>query len=302
MNKDCKLIYEAYAARQKVVNEAPIYADDLGFTGDFEKAPGGGYGIGKAAGREGVSKTEMANRVLNLVKTKLFKPAQHTIDGKEYQLYYPGSKMKFRAELENLLKKELKLGGTEAKYTARIVDNLLNVLRVDVEGGTAANPAQVKKAVEAGAQGKPVASGEPAGPQPAPATPAANSYVKTFAKFIPEFAKIFAELPDELTIEPNEDFYDSKEFKQEVVDAITKVYDENKAKDKEYLSDFISSVKFKNGYIPSSEAKAKEGEGSGEVENIEDYPEADEPTSIARELGYVGRGNSFDEFDRYSTN
>ena len=125
MNKDVQFIFEAYLSKKKVVTEAPIYADDLGYTSDFEKAPGKGYGIGKVAAKEGKSKAEIANRVLNAIKTKLFKPAAHTVDGKEYQLYYPGSKMKFRTDLENLIKNELKLGGTEAKYTARIVDNLL---------------------------------------------------------------------------------------------------------------------------------------------------------------------------------
>jgi hypothetical protein len=294
MNKDCKFIYEAYASKRKIVSEAPIYADELGFTGDIEKAPGGGYGIGKVAAREGLSKTEIANKILQLVKTKLFKPASHTVEGKEYQLYYPGSKMKFRTELENLIKKELKLGGTEAKYTARIVDNLLNVLRIDVEGGAAANPIQVKKAVVAGAQGQSISSAELAGPKAAPVAAAANTYVKAFAKFIPEFAKIYAELPDEVTIEPGEDFYDSKEFKQEVVDVITKVYDENRAKDKEYVIDFIDSVKYKNGYVPSSEAKAKEGEGTGEQPTIDEYPEDDDVTSELRSMGAIGSRRGYD--------
>jgi len=294
MNKDCKLIYEAYASKKKVVSEAPIYADELGYTGDIEKAPGGGYGIGKAATREGLSKTEIANRILQLVKTKLFKPASHTVEGKEYQLYYPGSKMKFRTELENLIQKELKLGGTEAKYTARIVDNLLNVLRVDVEGGAAANPVQVKKAVVAGAQGQSISSAEPAGLQAPTTAPQANTYVKAFAKFIPEFAKIYAELPDEVTIEQGEDFYDSNEFKQEVIDAITKVYDGNRAKDKEYVFDFIDSVKYKNGYIPSAEAKAKEGEGTGEAPNIDEYPEDDDVTGELRSMGAIGGRRGFD--------
>jgi hypothetical protein len=297
MNKDCKFIFEAYKAKNNIVTEAPIYADDLGYTGDIEKSPGGGYGIGKAASKEGVSKTEVANRILQLVKTKLFKPALHTIEGKEYQLYYPGSKMRFRAELESLIKKELKLSGTEARYTARVVDNLLNVLRVDVEGGTAANPSQVKKAVIAGVQGQPVASGEPASSEviPAiPAAPAAKTYVKNFTRFIPEYAKIFAELPDEISISGEGDFYDSEELKQEVLDAITKVYNETKAKDKEYITDFIDSVKYKNGYIPSAEAKAKEGEGTGEAPIVDEYPEDDTATGELRSMGAIGGRRGYD--------
>ena len=41
------------------------------------------------------------------------------------------SESEINEALENLIKSELKLGGTEAKYTARVIDNLLNVVRVD---------------------------------------------------------------------------------------------------------------------------------------------------------------------------
>jgi len=285
MNNDCQLIFEAYLKSKQRLTEAPIYGtDDLGYTGDIESAPGRGYGIGKAAQREGKSKAEIANALLDIIKKKLFKPVPHTIDGKEYQLFYPGSKMKFRTELEHLIKSELKLGGTEAKYTARVVDNLLNVLRVDAEGGVASTPAAVKNAVTAGIQNKPVVSQNTAAhttAQPAQA----NTYVKTFAKFIPEFAKIFSELPDEITPAKSEDFYDSNEFKEEVKNAIIKVYDVNKANDKELVADFISSVKHKNGYIPSSEAAQKEGEGSGEAPTVDEYPEDDDATSELRNMG-----------------
>ena len=108
---------------------------------------------------------------------------------------------------------------------------------------------------------------------------------------------IFVELPDEITY-TGSDFYDSKELRNEVVEAITRAFDENAAKDKEMIQDFIDSLKFKNSYTPASEKK--EGEGTGEEPTIEEYPEEDEPTSIARELGYKG-GRSFDEFDKYST-
>lgn len=297
MNKDSKLIFEAYLTKKQVVNEAPIYADDLSYTGDIEKAPGKGYGIGKVAAKEGKTKAEIANRLLGVIKTKLFKPAAHTVDGKEYQLYYPGSKMKFRTDLENLIKNELKLGGTEAKYTARIVDNLLNVLRVDVEGGAAANPVQVKQAVVSGIEGKPVAQGTQSAPATAPAAPVSNSFVKNEVRFIKEWMPIFSELPDEISVAKG-DIYDSPELRNEVIEAITRAYDEKMSKDNELVQDFIDSLKYKKAYTPASERA--EGEGTGEEPTIEEYPEEDEPTSIARELGYKG-GRSFDQFDKYST-
>jgi len=300
MNKDCKLIFEAYLAKTPLI-EAPICGDDLSYTGDFEKAPGGGYGIGKAAAREGKSKTDIANQLLNAIKTKLFKPESHMVDGKEYSLYYPGSKMKFRSDLEKLIKSELKIGGTEAKYTARVVDNLLNVVKVDLEGGTSANPIQVKKAVTAGIENKPVSKSGDVAPAPAsaPVTPAKSGvFMKNpNVRFIREWMPIFNELPDEINIS-GDDVYDSKELRNAVIDAITSAYDDSKSKDKELVQDFIDSLKFKNSYLPYKEKQ--EGEGTGEVETVDEYPEEDEPTALARELGYRG-GRSFDEFDKYST-
>lgn len=295
MNKDCKLIFEAYNTKKQVLNEAPIYgAGDIGYSGDFETAPGKGYGIGQVAAKEGKPMADVANRLLAAIKTKLFKPAKHLIDGKEYDLYYPGSKMKFRTELENLIKNELQIGGTQAKYTARIVDNLLNVVRIDAEGGTAAAPNQVKQAVNAGVQGKKVIA--PGTPSTAPAqtepVAKANTFVKNSnVRFIKEWMPIFVELPDEITVEDG-DIYDSPELKREVVEAITRAYDQKMASDKEVVQDFIDSLKFKNSYIPSSEVP--EGEGSGEVETVEEYPEDDDVTGELRSMGAIGGRKGFD--------
>jgi hypothetical protein len=294
MNKDCKLIFEAYLVKKPVISEAPIYGmGDIGYSGDFESAPGKGYGIGKVAAKEGKPMADVANRLLAAIKTKLFKPAKHVVDGKEYDLYYPGSKMKFRTELENLIKTELKLGGTEAKYTARIVDNLLNVVRVDAEGGTAASPHQVKQAVDAGVKGKAVIAPGTPGTSPAqPEAPKANSFVKNpNARFIKEWMPIFVELPDEITIEKG-DIYDSPELKNEVIEAITRAYDQKMANDKEVVQDFIDSLKFKSSYTPASEKK--EGEGTGEVETVEEYPEDDLPTSELRGMGALPGRRGYD--------
>ena len=296
MNNDCNLIFEAYLSKKRVLNEAPIYGPgDLDYTADIENTPGGGYGVGTAAAKEGKTKTEIANRILTAVKTKLFKPAMHTIDGKEYQLYYPGSKMKFRIELEKLIKNELKIGGTAAKYTARVIDNLLNVLRVDVEGGAAASPVQVKQAIDTAVQDKPVS--DAGATPPAPTQAAANVFVKDpVVRFIKEFMLIFVELPDEITIAGNKEFYESDELHNEVVEAITRAYDDAKAKDKELVNDFIDSLKHKNSYTPQVEAQAKEGEGTGEAPTVDEYPEGDDVyTAAKQEFGLrqqpVDKGN-----------
>jgi len=284
MNNDCSLIFEAYLKKKNVLSEAPIYGmGDMSYTGDIEKAPGGGYGVGKAAAREGKTKADVANNLLAAIKTKLFKPSSHIVDGTEYQLFYPGSKMKFRTDLENLIKSELKLGGTEAKYTARVIDNLLNVVRVDAEGGVNTTPVKVKQAVVSGMKDQAVTGAESPDGSPLDVTAKSNTYLKNpLTRFIKEFMPIFVELPDEIKIEKG-DLYDSPELENEVIEATRRAYDDAKAKDKELIRDFIDSLKFKNSYTPASEAK--EGEGTGESPTVDDIPEDDDVTSELRNMG-----------------
>jgi hypothetical protein len=278
-----------------VLSEAPIYGmGDMGYTGDIEKAPGGGYGVGKAAAREGKTKADIANNLLAAIKSKLFKPSSNVVDGKEYQLFYPGSKMKFRTDLENLIKTELKLGGTEAKYTARVIDNLLNVVRVDAEGGVNTTPVKVKQAVDAGMKNQAVTGAEHPAGSPLDVAKTSNTYVKNPAtRFIREFMPIFVELPDEIKIEKG-DVYESPELENEVIEATRRAYDDTKAKDKEFVKDFIDSLKYKNSFTPASEAK--EGEGTGEAPMVDEYPEGDDVyTAAKQEFGLrqqpVDKGN-----------
>ena len=82
-NKDSRLIFEAYAKTQ-LISEIPVLGpEDLGFSSDPRKSAGGGYGF------KGLS-DEQVKGLINTIKTKLFKPSSHTVDGVEYQLYYPG--------------------------------------------------------------------------------------------------------------------------------------------------------------------------------------------------------------------
>jgi phenylpyruvate tautomerase PptA (4-oxalocrotonate tautomerase family) len=290
MNKDSQLIFEAYLEKKAaILKEAPIYGDlDTGYTGDIEKAPGDGYGVGAAAKREGKSKKEIADKLLNVIKTKLFKQVKNVVNGKEYQLFYPGSKMKFRSDLEKLIKNELKIGGTQARYTARIVDNLLNVLRVDPEGGVVTEPRQVEKALDAGVEGKSTAIEV----QPSAPVSTANKFVKNEnVRFIKEWQPIFIELPEEIEVQKG-DLYDSPELKNEVIEAITRAYDKKMASDNEVVQDFIDSLKYKNSYVPYTEKP--EGEGSGEVETVEEYPEDDDATAELRNMGAIPGRRGYD--------
>jgi len=287
MNKDSKLIFEAY--KQNIINEAPpaYSAGDLSYTGDVENAPGGGYGIGKKAAKEGKSKTEIANDLIKKIQTALFKSEPHTVDGIEYTLYYPGNEMKLKNDLVNIVQKELGLGKTEATYTARIIKNLSNiVVKDEATGGTVSRPEVIKKAVADGMQGK----------ESTPAAPVKTETVYEIDKSvkIPNagIRSIVISLPDEDVPE--------KEILGVLKSAISEYNDKpgiDPIKIKSY--DLLDQLK-EAGVIKEKqvERQAAEGEGSGEVETMDEYPEADDVGSVARELGFTSRGRGGDSFDK----
>jgi len=281
MNNDSKLIFEAYL-QKKMLNEAPpAYAmGDLDISEpSLKSAPGGGYGLKKAAAKSGKSMKEVSDELVKKIQSQLFKPESHTVDGVEYTLFYPGNEMKLRNDLHSLIQKELGLGKTEAGYTARIVRNMLNiVVKDEVTGGIAVAPEKVKDAVKAGAA-KPVK------------TETVYEIEKSVKVPDKSLRKFILSLPDEDVPE--------KEILGVLKNAI-KEYNDTPGLSKEdmlkmrslELVDKLTEL----GVLRTKqvEAKQKEGEGSGEVETIEDYPETDTAGSVARELGYIGRGRGFD--------
>jgi len=131
MNNDSKLIFEAYLQKKQMLNEAPpAYAmGDLDIPEPkLKSAPGGGYGLKKAAAKTGKSIKEVSDALVKKIQSELFKPEEHTVDGIEYKLYYPGNEMKLRNDLQNLVQKELGIGKTDAVYTARIIRNMLTMV------------------------------------------------------------------------------------------------------------------------------------------------------------------------------
>ena len=276
-NSDCKLIFEAYA---KSLNEAPIYS-----TGDLDipepklkTAPGGGYGLGKAAAKSGKSLKEITDDLVKKIQTTLFKPEPHTVDGVEYTLFYPGSDMKFKNDLVGLIQKELGLGKTDAGYTARIVRNMLNVVVKDEQtGGTVVKPEKVKAAVQAGAANEPVSA--PTEPAPKKATETETVFEIDKSKKIEDRAlrSIVFSLPDEDVAE--------KEIISVLKTAISEYNDKPGIEPIKIRSfDLFDTLK-EAGIIREKqvEKKTAEGEGSGEIETIEDFPEGDEVTSAARQ-------------------
>lgn len=265
MDHDSKLIFEAY------LKEMAKYGPEaLKFKTDPRQGAGGGYGL------KGLS-DEQINSLIKTIETKLFKPAHNVVNGVEYKLFYPGSKDKFKAELVNLLRSELKLGSTVAGYTARIVNNLLDVIEADDVGNTVAQPKEVEKAVEVGAQ--PTAE-----TQPAAAKPVKTETVYEIDKSIPLTDKKIKAIVYSL---PDEDVHE-KEILSVLKNAI-KEYNEAPGRSKEDAVkiksfDLIDILK-QAGVLKEKqvEKKAPEGEGSGEIETIEDYPEGDDVYSTAKQ-------------------
>lgn len=290
MNSDSKLIFEAYLKSKQLISEIPAYASgDLNIPGEkLKSAPGGGYGLKKASQKTGKSIEEVTSELVKKIQTQLFKPENHTVDGVEYNLYYPGNEMKLRNDLQSLIQQELGIGKTDAGYTARIVRNLLNIIvKDDVTGGIAAKPEKINVAVKT-----------------AVAKPAKMETVYEIDKSvkIPEknIKSLVLSLPDEDVPE--------KELLGVLKNAISEYNDKPGLGKEDIIKlrslDLVDKLT-ELGVLKTKQVETKsqkEGEGTGEVETIDDYPEADEPTSVARELGYIGGGNSFDEFDKYSTN
>lgn len=281
MNRDSKLIYEAYINRKMLQEAPPAYAiGDLDISEPkLKAAPGGGYGLKKAAAKTGKTIKQISDEIVKKIQTQLFKPEPHTVDGVEYSLYYPGSEMKLRNDLQNLVQKELGLGKTEAGYTARILRNMLNiVVKDEATGGVAVKADRVEDAVKT-----------------AVAKPVKTETVYEIDKSVGVSDKALKAL---LYALPDEDVHE-KEILSTIKDAI-KEYNDTPGLSKDKILkikpmeafDKLSEV----GALKSKqkEVEAKEGEGTGEVETIEDYPESDEPTSVAKELGYVGRGAGYD--------
>lgn len=283
-DNDSKLIFEAYT---NALNEAPIYsAGDLDIPEPkLKTAPGGGYGLGKAATKSGKTMKEIADDLVRKIQTTLFKPEPHTVDGAEYTLFYPGSDMKFKNDLVGLIQKELGLGKTEAGYTARIVRNMLNVVVKDEQtGGKVARPEKVKAAVQAGAAGETVA------------TPAPKSTTTETVYEIDKSVAIADKVLKSLVIGLPDEDVPEKEILG-VLKAALSEYNDKPGIEPLKLKSFDLLDKLKEAGVLKEkqvEKEAPEGEGSGEVETIEDYPESDDVGTVAKELGYVGRGRGVD--------
>jgi hypothetical protein len=312
-NNDSKLIFEAYLNNKKILNELDYGAMDVGgsFGGVIKKAkagelPGKGYLIGSIADSLGISSEEAANKLTSAVFSNLFKQQKATVAGQEVAYFNPAkNKDQFLVEVKkaivkalDALKREnpsLKVPGSDAvrTYTARILANLGEFVtdvvptKVGMKAPIAAVKYLRKAVVNAEKPSAEVESTE-------------ETYVRNNVRFIPEFQKVFAEMPDEIIVGKGKNLYTSDEFKEAIKDAVLQAFDEKKLKEPDFLENLISSIEYKNGFVLSQNKAEKEGEGTGEVTTIE-TDDSDTPTDILRDLGMWKPETGFDEFDKFST-
>lgn len=311
MDNDSKLIFEAY----KLISELDIGTDWAGgpsptIRQKIKSAPGGGYLIGSIAKSLNISLEEAADKLTAAIFPRLFKQKPGVINGKEVGYINPSrNEDQFRIAIKTaigLALKDLKIQypelnvpGSDALkgYTARVIANLGDFYRDYAVGGkgvvtTVKSAKEVKKAIKS--------AEAPAGAEQ-PAVPSTETtYVRGMTRFIPDFQKVFVELPDEITVSSDQDLYDTEEFNSALRDAILQAYDAKTASDKEFVTTFVDSLKYKNAYVKSDAKKEKEGEGTGEISTL-DSDDAETPTDILKDLGAWEPDTGFDDFDRYST-
>lgn len=311
MDRDSKLIFEAY----RLVNELDIGTDWAGGPSQvirkkISTAPGGGYLIGSIAKSLNISLEDAADKLTAAIFPRLFKQKPGIINGKEVGYINPSrNEDQFRLAIKTAIglalkdlkiqHPELQVPGSDALkgYTARVIANLGDFYR-DYTAGEKGVIAPVKsvKAVKDAVKNA-ESSKETSQPETAPTE---TTYVRSMARFIPDFQKVFVELPDEITVSSDRDLYDSEEFGAALRDAIMQAYDVKTASDKEFVTTFVDSLKYKNAYVKSDSKKEKEGEGSGEISTIE-TDDSETPTDILKDLGAWEPDVGFDDFDRYST-
>jgi len=233
MNKDSKLIFEAY---KKKLEEMAKYAKTIGFKQDPRTHKSGGYGL------KGFTDEQMQS-LKQAIETKLFKPEHSNVNGEEFNLLYPGSKEKFRAEIANLLNSEFGMTSTKSGYTARIIDNLLDVISTDDVGATVAQRAEVDNAIERGAEGK-----DNTGVEVDVEGPEADNVLDSYAKGeypvnTPEYKEILDELKPIYKVRKGEDVLTSPELVGDINLAIKKLKRENPKFDTD-AETFLSDVKF----------------------------------------------------------
>lgn len=285
MDLDNKLIFEAYKQHSaKLLTEAPIdMAGDITTEPITKKTlPGQGkaYGAGAISRIAAATKkseeeigTEMAKEILSHAKER------KVIDGKEVY-HFSGDPKTFINELVPVFKDKFGIPASQAGYTINyIMMYLLNAKKTS--GGLKMDASKVKAVRAAKAAAAPAA----------PTSISGNTELEIHKDVAVEDKKI-KQLVFNLFDEPAT----AKEWIAEIKlkkDQYNDEHEDDKIAD--LAPDILSSLIASGVLKPSKAAQAeKEGEGSGEIETIDDIPETDDAGTVARELGMVRRGRGFD--------
>lgn len=165
MNKDSQSIFEAYLKtskpKQVVVTEAPVYGDEASFDSGAiarrGKPVAGGKELpyGYVMGQDEAGTTDVVNRVLDIVKTRVFSREPKNIEGKNFDLYYAGTPEDFKVAVGNAIIEVLGLDPakkhTSARdYAARVfISDVLKAKKVPGADGIVANAPAVNPAAAA---------------------------------------------------------------------------------------------------------------------------------------------------------
>jgi len=281
MDLDSKLIFEAYQSR--LVSEAPIeMGGSIDVTPVVKKTlPGQGkaYGAGAIAKIAAATNKPEADIAKDMATTILGHTKERkVVDGKEVY-YFPGDPKTFINELTPIFNKKYGIPASMAGFTVNyILIYLLNAKKTS--GGLKMDASRVKAAKAA--------------------TAAAAPKVKLETVYeIDKSVKIADKSLKSLVLSlPDEDVHE-REILSVLKTALSEYNDKPgiepiKVKSFDLLDKLkaIGVVKEKQVEKP-----AAEGEGTGEVETIDDFPEGDDVTTVARELGFDLGPKKFDSFD-----
>lgn len=281
MDLDSKLIFEAYKANNtKILTEAPIdMAGDITTEPITKKTlPGQGKGYGAGA----ISKIAAAtNKSEEEIGTEMAKeilahaPEKKAVDGKEV-FHFPGDPKTFINELVPIFNKKFGIPASQAGYTINyILIYLLNAKKTT--GGLKMDTTRIKASREAAA--------------------AAAPKVKLETVYeIDKAVKIDDRALKTLVVNlPDEDVPETEILG--VLKNALREYNDRPGIEPVKIKSFDLLDKLKAlGVIKEKqvEKKSAEGEGTGEVETVDEIPETDDAGSVARELGFVKRGRGSD--------
>lgn len=333
MNKDSKLIFEAYLNKKaSLLNELDVGADFAGgalepikksikssLKSGSTKASERGYLIDNIATGLNISHDQAVELLGNKVFNKVFKQKPITINGKEYPFSNDAkNEDQFRSVLKNAviqsikeIKSEhptLKLPGADAQndYTSRVISNLGGFAKDFTKGkfgGSKEAKGQVKKAVNVA--DKSPKSALPAEVPPTEDTPDEDVNVDKyitgdFPTSTKDYKDILEKLKPVYKVNKGEDVLESPELKADIDAAIAELKDINPNFDVD-AETFLSDAKFHRDenkkpvfrLLKPGEDVPQDGEGDSTPEEIL----KDIELATGRKVGNRG----FDFYDKFSS-